>query len=61
MTSGEINAAYDSVTSAFGLITSLIGGNITVIFALFTVVGVVAVFAFLLRALYSAVGLKNIP
>jgi hypothetical protein len=61
MTEGEITAAYDSVVAALGMMTDLMGGNLTVIFAVFTVTAVVGVLAFLIRAMFAAVDLRKIP
>lgn len=61
MTADEITAAQSAVVSAFEMITDLIGGNITAIFTVATVVAIVGILGFLIRGLFGAVGIRNIP
>jgi len=58
MTAAEITAAHDSVLSAFPMITSLMAGNIGVVFAILTGVAICGIVFFILRGLYSAVGIR---
>lgn len=59
MTAEEITAAKNSTVLAFQAVTTLIEGNIELIFIVFGVTVVVGVVFFLMRALFKIAGITN--
>ena len=60
MTAGEIAAAQSATTSIFQMFTTLVDGNMEIIFIVAGVVAVVCVITFLIRSLLHVVGVKSI-
>jgi len=59
MSSEQISAATDSVGQSVTLITSLVGGNMSVIFNIVAVIAIMGFMAFLIRSLYGAVNFRQ--
>ena len=61
MTSDQIAAVYQSVLSGLSEITVLFGANIATVITILGCVAIMGIFAIMIKALYSAFGIKNIP